>query len=355
MSSGSFAFGPTAVVCSDGKELLVYAPADEAPLWKKTLAAPVAAIVTSGDHVLAIDARGALVRLAADTGNEESKETFIGEPRALAARGDTFAVALEDGVVVVTGETRTTLPVSGAHALAFSAKLMAIGTEAGKVHVMDGEKEVAVADLGGAVRAIVRHPGGFWLATAKDSVFRVNDDGEATSFTRASGRAPAALACSKDGALVAVQTDARQVNVLTYPAKETLLSATYPERNAVGLAITTDGRFLWIGIDKGDANKVDLDEHDIYRTDPHPGRTRGAWVLKVQIDKAVRARAKAPPKATATTPTTATATGAAEGEPAWTGPPEPELPPSSESEKRLVLGVLLVATAVGVISLFVGR
>ncbi len=370
MSSGFFAFGPGAAVCSDGKDLLAYGPADEAPLWKKALAAPVAALVTAGDHVLAIDARGTLVRLAADTGAEESKVTFVGEPRALAAgAGDLFAVALEDSVVVVDGDAQVTLAIAGATALAFSAKLLAVGTEGGGLRIVDGEATVAVAELGGPVRGVVRHPGGFWLATAKDTVFRVNDDGEATPFLRASGRAPAAIACSKDGALVVVQTGERQVTVLAYPSKETLATASYPERNAIGVALTADARFLWIGIDKGDANKVDLDEHDIYRTDPHPGRTRSAWVLKVQIDKGVRARAKAPrapasapvAKAANSAPTPAiaelhpTTESPATAEPPWTGLPEPELPPSSESEKRLVLGVLFAAMVVGVLSLFVGR
>jgi hypothetical protein len=373
MSSGIFAFGPSAVVCSDGKELLAYAPTDEAPLWKKALSAPVAAVALVGDHVLAIDARGALVRLAADTGVEESKETFVGEPRAIAAgAGAVFAVALEDSVVVVDGDARVTLPIAGAQALAFSAKLLAVGTEAGKLRVVDGEATVAEADLGGAVRGVVRHPGGFWLATAKDTLFRVTDDGEATPFLRASGRAPSAVACSKDGALVAVQTAGGQVTVLAYPSKETLLSATYPERTAVGVALTADARFLWIGIDKGDANKVDLDEHDIYRTDPHPGRARAAWVLKVQIDKGVRARAKAQPAGAAKakapaepivkTPAVATETATPpqaeaprEAEADWTGAPEPELPPSSAAQKRLVLAVLFAATFAGVVSLFIGR
>src|SRR5437899_1865624 len=100
MSPTPFAFGPSAVVCTDGmggKELLVYGPADEAPLWKKTLAAPVAAVAVAGDHVLAIDARGSFVRLSAEDGAEKAKETFIGDPHAIAARGeDTYAVGLED-------------------------------------------------------------------------------------------------------------------------------------------------------------------------------------------------------------------------------------------------------------------
>ena len=43
-SKAAFALGPGAAICADGKELLAYGPADEAPLWKKALAAPVAAV-----------------------------------------------------------------------------------------------------------------------------------------------------------------------------------------------------------------------------------------------------------------------------------------------------------------------
>lgn len=359
--------GPGAIVCADGKELLVYAPGDEAPLWKRALPAAVAGVAVAGDHVLAIDARGTLVRLAADTGAEASKETFIGEPRALAARdGDAFAVALEDSVVVVTGDARVTLPIAGATCLAFSAKLLAIGTDAGAVHVIDGEATVAKADLGSPVRGVVRHAAGSWLATAKDAVLQVGDDGVITPFTRASGRAPAAIACARDGSLVAVQLDAREVAVLAYPAKETLATAKYVDRDATGIALTADGRFLWIGLEKGDANKVDLDLNDIYRTDPHPGRTRGTWVLKVQIDKGARARAKAgaatAPKTASPAPTPTPTPLAAHASSADTssadapsGPPEPVMPPSPEGDKRLVLAVSLAIAAVGLLSVFVGR
>ena len=230
MSASPFAFGPSAVVCVEGKELLVYDPDDEAPLWKKSLAAPIAAVAVVGDHVLALDARGTLVRLAVEGGAEEAKETFIGEPRALAARtAESFAVALEDGVVVVTGESRVTLPIDGARALAFSAKLLAIGTEAGTLRIVDGETTIAEAQLGAPIRALVRHPAGLWLATAKDTVFVVKDDGEATPFTRPTGKSLAALACAKDGSLVVLQTDARVVTVVAYPSKETVGTATYPE------------------------------------------------------------------------------------------------------------------------------
>ncbi len=381
MHSGPFAFSPGAVVCVDGKELLVYAAADESPLWKKSLAAPIAAVAFAGDDVLALDARGTLLRLAADSGAELARETFVGEPRALAARGDTLAVALEDAVRVAAGAAgaRATLAIEGAQALAFSAKLLAVGTGAGKLHVVESETTLAVASLDAPIRGVVRHPAGFWLATAKDTVYRVKDDGEATPLFRAVGGDASALACSKDGSLVAVQTDAKKVAVLVYPSGETLLTATYPERAPVGVALTADGRFLWIGLEKGDANKIDLDEQDIYRTDPHPGRARAAWTLRLQLDKAVRARAKAPPPAPAKKPAarspwpsaqagasatsdgkaataTATAAVAIAAEPdALAGPREPELPPSPAADKRVVLAVLVGASVAAALSLFLGR
>ena len=358
--SGAFACSPSGIACIDGKELLVYEPADEAPAWKKTRAAKLTHVAIMGDLVLAIDDTGDLVRYDAESGDEIGKTAFHGGAHALAVgAGGVYAVALDESVEIVDGDARRAIAIAGARALALSSKLVAIGTEDGKVHVRDGETTVAVADIGAPIRGLARHPAGFWLATAGDKVFRIGDDGEVATFTRAADCAPSAVSVSRDGSMIGLVIGPKTAIALAYPSKDTLLSVTYQDRKALGVEFTDDGRFAWVGMDKGDANKIDLENEDVYRTDPHPGRTRTTWLLIAHVDKAVRARAKAAAaEGEAKKPGVVSATSqpppadAAEKKPL--GRPEPFQPPSPEAHKRLVLAVLVIASALAFLSLKCG-
>jgi len=328
------------------------------PAWKKTRPAKLTHVAIAGDVILALDEAGDLVRFDAESGEEKGKAAFHGGPHALATGpGGVHAVALDDSVEIVDGDARRSIAIKGARSLALSSKLVAIGTEDGKLHVVDGETTTAVGDIGAPVRGVARHPAGFWLATAGDKVHKVDDDGAVATLTRAADCAPSAISISRDGSMIGVVIGPKTAIALAYPSKGTLLSVTYQDRRALGLEFTDDGRFAWVGMDKGDANKIDLENEDVYRTDPHPGRTRTTWLLIAHVDKAVRARAKtAAAEGAAKKPIVASAASVppgADGDKPL-GRPEPFQPPSLESHKRLVLAVLVLAAALAFLSLKCG-
>src|SRR5262245_58442556 len=116
---GSFAYGASAVVTSDGRDLLVYDPSDEAPRWMKTLHANVAHVAVAGDRVIAVDTDGHLTTYDAAEAEEKSTIDLGGTPHALTVNDDAIAVALAGEILVVRGEDKRTIALPGARALAF--------------------------------------------------------------------------------------------------------------------------------------------------------------------------------------------------------------------------------------------
>jgi hypothetical protein len=275
------------IVVGDDAEVLVYAGEDERPLWKAPCSAGVAAVGATATEVVAVDREGLLSRWDAASGQPVGDTTLGAAPRAFAlAEGGLCAVALPSSVALVTREATRTLPVEGASALAIGdGDRVAVGAESGRVavHAADGEL-VGACELGAPVRGLTWSAGGFWFATAGERLYRVDAGGGAHEVvTRAEGMTPDHVACSSDGALVALRLDPRTVVALAYPSRATAATIAYVDREVTGVAFGV-GAWLGVGMDRGDANKVDLRTGAVHRTDPHPGRPRNTWLLKVAVE-----------------------------------------------------------------------
>jgi PQQ-like domain len=368
MSDGSFAYGASAVVTSDGKELLVYDPSDEAPRWKKTLETDIAHVALDGARVLALDVAGNLTSFDASDGTEVDRVGLAAAPLAFAAWGGARAVAFAKEIVVLRDDATRLIAIENAHAVAFDGAKVAVGTEDGELIVVDeSDTRTTEANIGGAaVRGICRHPKGFWLVCAGDKVFRVDDNGETEVVTRASGKAPSVISCSNDGRMIGIVLDARTAVAIAYPSRDTILSVTYPDRAPRRIDFVPGGRFVWVGLDLGDANKIDLDNEDVYRTDPHPGRPRNTWLINVGVERRARRGGDIPgPRSGAPS---VPAMKSEEPPPEAKAPREEEElessptaeirevrpPPSPPEQQRIVLGVLAVSVALALISLKCG-
>jgi hypothetical protein len=103
-ASNNFAYdrGGNLIVIGDGSEVLVHSGADESPLWRKTLDAPLAGVGATSDTVITLDANGQLRLWSGKTGEPIDTVALNGSPRALAVKHDgTCAVALEENVVII--------------------------------------------------------------------------------------------------------------------------------------------------------------------------------------------------------------------------------------------------------------
>ncbi len=294
-AQSNFAYdrGGNLIVIGDGSEVLVHSGADESPLWRKKLDAPLAGVGATADTVITLDANGKLRWWNGKTGQPGETVNLNASPRALAVKVDgTCAVSLPESVVIVNHALeKRTLPVPNAGALAFSdnGAHLAVGTDDGRVRVFPahGDDQIGSAEVQEPVRSLAWNGNNFWIATAGDRVFRVDHDGKASEeITQATGMTPDCAACSADGSLIALRLDPKTIVVLAYPSKDTAATIQYMDRRAVGLGFGPTPYF-GVGLDSGDGNKINLATKGVNRTDTHPGRTHNRWMLSVAIESGV--------------------------------------------------------------------
>jgi WD40 repeat protein len=291
-AQANFAYdrGGNLIVIGDNSEVLVHSGADESPLWRKTLDAPLAGVGATADTVITLDANGKLTWWGGKTGQQGDSASLGSAPRALAVKNDgTCAVALPESVVIVNRmQEKRTLLVANAAALAFSdsGSHLAIGTDDGRLRVFPahGDDPIGSTEVQEPVRSVAWNGNNFWIVTSGDRVFRVDAEGKSSEqLTRAGGMTPDCVACSADGSLFAMRLDPKTVVVLAYPSKDTAATIQYIDRRAVGLAFGP-APYFGVGLDSGDGNKINLRTKDVNRTDTHPGRTHNRWMLSVAIE-----------------------------------------------------------------------
>jgi len=338
-----FAYSPTgsSLVLADGAEVLVHAGDDESPRWRRALDEEVAAVGATDDAVVALTASGKLAFWREADGEPIGEVALAAAPGALAVGpGAVCAVALGEEVTVVGQDgARRALPIAGATALAWSGDggRIAAGNGEGRVQVLSAEDGAVIgsAELGVPVRSLAWNAGGFWIAAGGEQVFRLDEGGgEYAQMTRAPGMAPDCVACSADGALVALRLGPTRVLALVLPSKDTAATVEYVDREVVGIGFGP-APYLGIGLDRGDANKIDLRTQAVHRTDPHPGRPRTRWLLSVSIDP------------TSLPPAHGAPPGAAAG-----AEREPPLPATHAAVQRAVAVALAIVAVVILLSRF---
>ncbi len=279
------------IVTLDGMEVLVYDGQTEAPLWRAFASQPLVGVGVSGTYVLTLGRRGELAYWDARAGQRVDTVLVPGVSAASALAlgpGGQVAIVGVDAVYARAGEQFFRLPLPGAAAAAWSADgtRLALGARDGVIQVYAGA-QLSSAGRGqlpvGAVRGLVGHPDGFWLATAGDAVYQVAADcAGGGRFTRAADMPLSEITCSADGRRIGIQITESLVLVMAYPSKNTLGNAQYLDRQVSGLAFGP-ASWLGVGLVGGDANKIDLATGAVHRTDPHPGRLRKQWQLKVAV------------------------------------------------------------------------
>lgn len=296
-SRARLAFPPDGhvIVTCDGPEVLVYAGDDERPLWRVACEAPVASVGATATEVVAVDEAGVLARWARDTGASLGRTPLGASPTAFALGADGTAVVVcgEDVLVAARGASPRALPAKGIAAVAIDGRAARVAVAGGsrvRVYGVDGAF-FSASDFGDLARAVAWHPDGFWVVAAGDRLHRVEPDGSGRAeLTRVDATSPDLIACAADGGAIAVRTGARSALLIEHPSGVVAGFVEYVDREVTGLAFGP-APWLAVGIDRGDANKINLQTGAVHRTDPHPGRARTSWVVAVSTE-----RAKAPPR-----------------------------------------------------------
>ncbi|MDQ3037228.1 MAG: hypothetical protein M3Y87_32845 [Myxococcota bacterium] len=290
MSTGLFAYDPRgrlfAIGC--GSELLVHDGASEAPLWRRELDESIVGVDVCGDELVVLTEPGFIVRFGL-RGRELGRLSLGAPARSLAVAPSGWIAATHEERISVLRRgdlAATDLPHGGVTAMAWSAdgtKLL-LGTRDGALIELRAPswteaREAISADT--AIATICWSARGVWLVGSGDRVLRVEPGATETKpVTRASGQAITALASAPDGARFAMQLGDSTVVVLSDPPGETIAQLRYPERRACGIAFGPE-RWLGVGLDTGDANKLDITTGALHRSDTHPDRMHSSWLVAV--------------------------------------------------------------------------
>ncbi|MDB4946618.1 MAG: hypothetical protein JWP97_6152 [Labilithrix sp.] len=307
MTLDTIAYGPEdhLLVTYDGAALLAYDAHTEAPKWSLVLAAPIAAVALVGldafpggrgaspwrqsgaaRWVVAVDTNGLVHVVDGTSGDEVTALGPFGAPVAVAAGpGGRFALATGERVHVWQSGERAELP-ERASALAFSLEgtTLAVGAVDGTLRFLSATPgappvETFCAVVHGGVSDLVQHPNGNWIVAGREGIHVVSDAGPTRLRNLPTG--VVRVRVDPRGERLAAQLTERSVAVYSWPAAEVATRIDYLERPVRGLA-WGPGAWLGVGLDLGDANKIDVLTTAAHRTDTHPGRGHNSWMLTVQ-------------------------------------------------------------------------
>lgn len=293
------------LACADGAEVLVYDGSDEHPLWRASAPSAVVAIATTPGEVLALDDGGRLSRWAAESGGAMGAPLALGPgaARDLAVARDGTAVALvgDRADVVAHGARARSIAAPGGRSVALTDDGARVGilVEGALViaEVATGAERARVS-LDRAASAVAWCVRGFFVVAAGTRVLRVPPDGSEAATLVDAGARVRQVSASADGGILALLGE-DDVKVALLPSKEIVGRFGY-ERPLEAVAFGPDV-WLGVGLDRGDANRINLVSGACHRTDPHEGRARTTWTLSITLDteKIRQSRATANPSAAA--------------------------------------------------------
>lgn len=273
------------IITFDGDTVLAYDGDSEAPTWLKTLPAPITAIAGRDTLLVVATADGKVTSFQAERGTIRWKADLDGPAHSLAVGPGKWAAAITDTVVEgKDGAIVETYPASGVEVVAYNAAGdLAVGTAQGlSVVTADGVVQAGLDDISGVAAA----PGGGWYVTAGQKMFHLDAELDTAGGTQMSDTAFSVPAVSPSGRFVAVRVDDDYVAVYATNGLPQAGWVAYKERTIGGVCF---GEKDWLAVAVGDghANKMHLGAGMICRTDEHPGRNRGSWMLSYKAEEAV--------------------------------------------------------------------
>jgi len=290
MTVAPFAFEPNGavMVLGDGPELLVYQGDNDSPRWKVFTDGIIVGVGATADRVIGADADGKIIFWRIFDG-QQLDEVRLGVPvDGLAITADGLCAAITADSVILAGMRRepVPLPAPGASAVAFGPEgsSLGVGTSHGHFSAIDPTTGMAwgTVELGLPVRGVAWSALGQWVVAAGQSVFLISGDGTEVVDTFDQIGEPSQISCSADGAFFAVLLGGAEVAIFERQYKKRIGSIEFSED--IGGLQFGPGFFLGIGMENGDANRIDLMTGKYTRTELHAGRGMNKWGIKVKIE-----------------------------------------------------------------------
>lgn len=287
MSEGATHFTGNLLAIVDGPELLVYG-GDGKPVWKQFCEGVLVGVRVVGDAVVTLDVDGRLVRYRIQDGRQRDALTLDGGGAALdLALDGTLLARTRADVVLVEGAASRPLGqgATTAAALGPDKGTVGVGWSNGSFRAVDTATGAAWGEiaLGAPVTAVAWSPRGAWLVAAGPQVFVLTGDAKTVTATFPLEGPATQLAAGPEGVLFAAVVGSGRV-VLGELHTNKLCGWVDFRRSIGGLSFGPGGQ-LAIGLDDGDATRLDVFTGGSMRTEPHPGRGRNTWNYEDKLEK----------------------------------------------------------------------
>lgn len=287
MSEGALHFTGNVLAIVDGPELLVYG-GDGKPVWKQFCEGVLVDVRVAGDVVVALDADGRLVRYRVQDGRQRDTLTLDGGGVGLDLAADgTLLVRTRADVVLVEGSSTRPLGQGVTTAAAIGPDKGTVGVDwsNGSFRAVDTSTGAAWGEiaLGAPVTAVAWSPRGAWLVAAGAQIYVLSGDGKQVVATFPVEAPPSRLAAASDGVMFAAVVPTGRVVLGELHANQPCGHVDF-RRSVGGLSWAGSGQ-LAIGLDDGDATRLDVFTAGSIRTEPHPGRGRNTWNYEDHLEK----------------------------------------------------------------------
>ncbi len=289
------------LVCGDGPELLVYDALDGRPRWKAFCDGILVAVGASNTEVITLDTEGTFTRWrGADGAKQDSFEVPGGQ--SISVFSDGMVLVRTPESLLVAGRTGVVgqIPYASASAAVFGPNTQSIGVgyEDGTFRAVDATSGVTWGEvkIDGGVRSVAWSARGNWVVAGGSGLTVVSGDGKSALGSIGGVQAPLHhLSVAEEGAIAAAVMGHNQValfDLVTYRA-----AGTVDFRRAVGGVGFGSAGQLGVGLDDGDAARIDVFSGKSHRTEPHQGRGRNSFNLDNNLNADVLRGATATSKA----------------------------------------------------------
>lgn len=281
----------TLLAALDGPELLVWGGVDLQPVWKQFASVSWVDVAVDMGAVWTLDLDGVIEQRRRADGELQRRTPMVKGPGVrLAIRAGRIAACSPHEVAwIIDDQHHGRVGLSDVVALSWSGDghLLAAAESTGAVTVIDTETAEVLGRVavGGSPVDVDWCVDGYWNVSTGRRLRPVRIDGARVAPPR-TVRAETIRQVTEvaEGGLLALLVGPRQVEVATLDLSRMLGSITVG-RDIVGIA-GGGPSWLFLGLEHGDVERVDLFSGSDAAALPHEGRARVMWGSDVRIDTA---------------------------------------------------------------------
>lgn len=298
MSIAPFSFDRSASiqVCADGPEVMAYS-GDGVPMWQAFLEGIAVGVCSVNQRISTIDTDGRLVCFQAHDGTKLVDTRLDVQSQGLSSAKDGRLVTWDSNEIVLASRDGEGFRIAqaGATSVAFGGpgdNHLGVVCGNGRFHLYDIAtlQLLYTVDAVQPLKDVAYSAIGFWAALSGSQLFILEETPAskdtpavfAISRTLALGGEASSFTIATDGVIAAFLMGESAVWVRDLAGDKPL--GTVELHRPIGEIAFGVGNMLGIGLEDGEANRVNLSVGGSWRTNPGFGRGAQNWPINVNVD-----------------------------------------------------------------------